>query len=154
MTGGQHRQQCKFRFPWCLCLCWILRGREFCFFLTDTSLVGVLYRGPYLASYRARTFLQRPQSFLSSDTCCRSAAFSRSRKEARTVIWFSFSRRASRERFAATLFFFLLDQYLSSCRNECESECTRTDQQRWAVFHFPHSLQTLLVPTVVENKKK
>lgn len=30
------------------------------------------------------------------------------------MIWFSFSLRASRERFAATLFFFLLDQYLSS----------------------------------------
>lgn len=67
-------------------------------------------------------FLQRPQSFRSSATCCRSAAFSLSRKEARTVIWFSFSLRASRERFAATLFFFLLDQYLSSWEKANEKQ--------------------------------
>lgn len=98
-----------------VCVCVNLRGREVC---SDVSWLGCgylfSYSGPYFASYRARIFLQRPQSFRSSATCCRSAAFSRSRKEARTVIWFSFSRRASRERFAATLFFFLLDQYLSS----------------------------------------
>lgn len=114
VTGGQRRQQCKFRFPWCLCLCWILRGREFCFLSHWCRVAFTLYSGPYLASYRAKMFLQRPQSFRNSATCCRSAAFSRSRKEARTVIWFSFSRRASRERLAATLFFFLLDQYFSS----------------------------------------
>ncbi len=42
--------------------------------------------------------------------------FPRSRKVERTAIWFSFRRRASRERFAATLFLFLRDQYFSFCR--------------------------------------
>lgn len=85
----------------------------FRFFSWKTKFVP--YNGPYLASYRDIMFLQRPQSFRNSATCSRNAAFSLSRNEARTVIWFSFSRRASRERLAATLFFFLLDQYLSSC---------------------------------------
>lgn len=113
VTGGQQRQNSANLDSLGVCV-----GVEFCgegssaFCLIDT--LWVFYSGPYLASYRARTFLQRPQSLRSSATCCRSAAFSRSRKEARTVIWFSFSRRASRERFAATLFFFLLDQYRSS----------------------------------------
>lgn len=90
---------------------------EFSFFPFFCYLF-IFYSGPYLASYRARTFLQRPQSFRISATCCLRAAFSRSRKDARTVIWFSLRRRASRERFAARLFFFLLDQYFSSQRNE------------------------------------
>lgn len=118
--GLEVSKQCKFRFPlvfvsvlnsagkgvllWCL----LNRLRYLSFFFR------ISYSGPYFASYRAKMFLQRPQSFRSSATCCRRAAFSRSRKEARTVIWFSFSLRASRERLAATLFFFLLDQYLSS----------------------------------------
>ena len=48
--------------------------------------------------------------------------FSRSRKAARTVIWFSFNLRASRERLAARLFFFLLCQYLSSWKREEEQQ--------------------------------
>lgn len=118
VTGGRRRQQCKFKDSLGVCVCVDFCGEGSSAFglIGDALLVwfGGLYSGPYLASYRARMFLQRPQSFRSSATCCRSAAFSRSRKEARTVIWFSFSRRASRERFAATLFFFLLDQYFSS----------------------------------------
>lgn len=118
VTGGRRRRQCKFKDSLGVCVCVDFCGEGSSAFglIGDALLVrfGGPYSGPYLASYRARMVLQRPQSFRSSATCCRSAAFSRSRKEARTVIWFSFSRRASRERFAATLFFFLLDQYFSS----------------------------------------
>lgn len=49
------------------------------------------------------------------------------------MIWFSFSLRASRERLAATLFFFLRDQYLSSWETEDgdrggEGGCRRHNQ--------------------------
>lgn len=105
--------------PWKQCnsdsLCVGVLGGVFLFRFFSWKIKFVPYNGPYLASYRDMMFLQRPQSFRNSATCCRNAAFSLSRNEARTVIWFSFSRRASRERLAATLFFFLLDQYLSSC---------------------------------------
>lgn len=73
------------------------------------------YRGPCLASYLASMFLHLPSSFLKSATSWRRAEFSFSRNEARIAIWFSFSRRASRERLAAILFFLRLAQYLSSC---------------------------------------
>lgn len=73
------------------------------------------YRGPCLASYLASMFLHLPSSFLKSATSWRRAEFSFSRNEARMAIWFSFSRRASRERLAAILFFLRLAQYLSSC---------------------------------------
>lgn len=76
------------------------------------------HRGPCRVSYLARTFLQRPSSFLKSATSRRRAAFSFSRKEARMAIWFSFSRRASLDRLAATLFFLRRAQYLSSCREQ------------------------------------
>lgn len=59
-------------------------------------------------------FLQRPSSFRMSATSWRRAPFSRSRKAARTEIWFSFSRRASRERLAASLFLARRFQYFSS----------------------------------------
>lgn len=72
------------------------------------------HRGPCRVSYLARMFLQRPSSFLKSDTSMRRAEFSFSRKEARMAIWFSFSRRASRDLLAATLFFLRRAQYLSS----------------------------------------
>lgn len=86
----------------------------------DGGVVGrgggwAAHRGPCRASYLARTFLQRPSSFRRSATSWRSAPFSFSRKPARMAIWFSFSRRASRERLAATLFFLRLAQYFSSC---------------------------------------
>lgn len=77
---------------------------------------GRLHRGPCRASYLATMFLQRPSSFLMSATSMRRAAFSFSRKLARIAIWFSFSRRASRDRFAATLFFLRRAQYRSSWR--------------------------------------
>lgn len=73
-----------------------------------------LHKSPCRLSYLLMMFLQRPSSFLMSATSCRRAAFSRSRKAARTVIWFSFSRRASRERLAASLFFKRRLQYFSS----------------------------------------
>lgn len=73
------------------------------------------YRGPCLASYLASMFLHLPSSFRKSATSWRRAEFSFSRNEARMAIWFSFSRRASRERLAAMLFFLRLAQYLSSC---------------------------------------
>lgn len=73
------------------------------------------HRGPCRASYLARMFLQRPSSFLMSATSTRRAAFSFSRKLARMAIWFSFSRRASRDLLAATLFFRRRAQYRSSC---------------------------------------
>lgn len=74
------------------------------------------HKSPCRLSYLLMMFLQRPSSFLMSATSWRRAAFSRSRKAARTEIWFSFSRRASRERFAASLFFTRRLQYFSSCR--------------------------------------
>lgn len=73
------------------------------------------YRGPCLASYLASMFLHLPSSFRRSATSWRRAEFSFSRNDARMAIWFSFRRRASRERFAAMLFFLRLAQYLSSC---------------------------------------
>lgn len=76
------------------------------------------HRGPWRASYLERMFLQRPSSLRRSATSCRSAEFSFSRKPARMAIWFSFSLRASRERFAATLFFLRRAQYLSSWRKD------------------------------------
>lgn len=75
------------------------------------------YRGPCLASYLASMFLHLPSSFLKSATSWRRAEFSFSRNEARIAIWFSFSRRASRERLAAMLFFLRLAQYLSSFKS-------------------------------------
>ena len=74
------------------------------------------YRGPCRASYLARMFLHLPSSLRRSATSWRSAEFSFSRKDARMAIWFSLSRRASRERLAAMLFFRRRAQYLSSCR--------------------------------------
>lgn len=76
------------------------------------------HRGPCRASYLATMFLQRPSSFLKSATSMRRAEFSFSRKEARMAIWFSFSRRASRDLLAATLFFLRRAQYLSSWKAE------------------------------------
>ncbi|KAK0150500.1 PHD finger-like domain-containing protein 5A [Merluccius polli] len=67
---------------------------------------------------RVTTVLKDPHSFRNSATSDLSAVFSRSRNAARTVIWFSFRRRASRERLAATLFLFLLCQYFSSWRRK------------------------------------
>lgn len=67
-------------------------------------------------------FLHRPTSLRSSATSVLRAVFSFSRKAARIVIWFSFNRRASRERFAATLFFFRLVQYFSSCNKNKKKE--------------------------------
>lgn len=84
--------------------------------------MGGAHRGPCRASYLARTFLQRPSSFRRSATSCLSAAFSFSRNPARMAIWFSFSRRASRDRLAATLFFLRRAQYLSSCSETNKSE--------------------------------
>lgn len=75
---------------------------------------GEVHRGPCRASYLATMFLVRPSSFLKSATSERSAPFSFSRKPARMAIWFSFSRLASRDLLAATLFFLRLAQYLSS----------------------------------------
>lgn len=86
-------------------------------------VVGGAHRGPCRASYLARTFLQRPSSFRRSATSCLSTAFSFSRNPARMAIWFSFSRRASRERLAAMLFFLRRTQYLSSCA-EMEREAS------------------------------
>lgn len=63
----------------------------------------------------ARMFLIRPSSFLRSPNACLNTEFSFSRKEARLAIWFSFTRRAYRERVAARLFFLRRAQYLSSC---------------------------------------
>lgn len=80
--------------------------------------VGGAYSGPCRASYLARMFLQRPSSFLMSATSMRSAAFSFSRKPARMAIWFSFSRRASRDLLAAKLFFRRRAQYRSSCEGD------------------------------------
>lgn len=78
------------------------------------------HKSPCRLSYLLMMFLQRPSSFLMSATSWRRAAFSRSRKAARTEIWFSFSRRASRERFAASLFLTRRLQYFSSChRRRC-----------------------------------
>ena len=74
------------------------------------------HRPPCRASYLATMFLQRPSSFLKSATSMRRAEFSFSRKLARMAIWFSFSRRASRDRLAATLFFLRRAQYRSSWR--------------------------------------
>lgn len=78
------------------------------------------HKSPCRVSYLLMMFLQRPSSFLMSATSWRRAAFSRSRKAARTEIWFSFSRRASRERLAASLFLTRRFQYFSSChRRRC-----------------------------------
>lgn len=77
------------------------------------------HKSPCRLSYLLMMFLQRPSSFLMSATSWRRAAFSRSRKAARTEIWFSFSRRASRERLAASLFLTRRLQYFSSCRRPC-----------------------------------
>ena len=74
-------------------------------------------------------FLQRPSSFLMSATSMRRAAFSFSRKPARIAIWFSFSRRASRDRLAATLFFLRRAQYRSSWRQEKRRD-ERTGQRQ------------------------
>lgn len=76
---------------------------------------GTGYKGPYLVSYLDTMVLHLPTSLRSSATSVRSAVFSFSRKAARMVIWFSFRRRASRDRLAATLFFLRLVQYFSSC---------------------------------------
>lgn len=73
------------------------------------------YKGPYLVSYLDTMVLHLPTSLRSSATSVRRAVFSFSRKAARMVIWFSFRRRASRDRLAATLFFLRLVQYFSSC---------------------------------------
>lgn len=73
------------------------------------------HKSPCRLSYLLMMFLQRPSSFRMSATSWRRAAFSRSRKAARTEIWFSFSRRASRERLAASLFLARRFQYFSSC---------------------------------------
>lgn len=73
------------------------------------------HKSPCRLSYLLMMFLQRPSSFLMSATSWRRAAFSRSRKAARTEIWFSLSRRASLERFAASLFLTRRLQYFSSC---------------------------------------
>ena len=48
-----------------------------------------------------------------------------SRKPALRAIWFSFMRRASRDRFAAMLFFLRRAQYLSSFRSS-GTNCSRT----------------------------
>lgn len=73
------------------------------------------HKSPCRLSYLLMMFLQRPSSLRMSATSWRRAAFSRSRKAARTEIWFSFSRRASRERLAASLFLARRFQYFSSC---------------------------------------
>lgn len=73
-----------------------------------------LHKSPWRFSYLLMMLRQRPSSLRISATSCRSAAFSRSRKAARTDIWFSLRRRASRDRFAASLFFTRRFQYFSS----------------------------------------
>lgn len=102
------------------CCYWVVPFSQFLFLSRSfPSFVVVLLRlhkSPCRLSYLLMMFLQRPSSFLMSATSCRRVAFSRSRKAARTEIWFSFSRRASRERLAASLFFKRRLQYFSSCR--------------------------------------
>lgn len=72
------------------------------------------HKSPWRLSYLLMMLRQRPSSFRISATSWRRAEFSRSRKAARTEIWFSLRRRASRERFAASLFLKRRLQYLSS----------------------------------------
>lgn len=73
-------------------------------FLFLPFFLSPFHKSPWRLSYLLMMLRQRPSSFRISATSCRRAAFSRSRNAARTEIWFSFSRRASRERFAASLF--------------------------------------------------
>ncbi len=86
-------------------------------------------------SYLFRMLRHRPSSLRMSATSCLSAAFSRSRKAARTEIWFSFSRRASRERFAASLFLQRRLQYLSSLKKRKKNILDIIYYMcRWGVF--------------------
>lgn len=73
-------------------------------FLFLPFFLSPFHKSPWRLSYLLMMLRQRPSSFRISATSCRRAAFSRSRNAARTEIWFSLSRRASRERFAASLF--------------------------------------------------
>ena len=77
---------------------------------------GSLHRGPWRSWYWATTEEHLPSSLRRSATSRRSAPFSFSRKLALMAIWFSFTRRASRDRLAATLFFLRRAQYRSSLR--------------------------------------
>lgn len=105
------------------CCCWVVPFSQLLFLSRSFPSFVVLlclHKSPCRLSYLLMMFLQRPSSFLMSATSCRRVAFSRSRKAARTEIWFSFSRRASRERLAASLFFKRRLQYFSSCwRRRC-----------------------------------
>lgn len=113
------------------------------------------YRGPCLASYLASMFLHLPSSFLKSATSWRRAEFSFSRNEARIAIWFSFSRRASRERLAAILFFLRLAQYLSSCSLVTEGKRNKIlgfSRTYWVpargvLGHQPGLLHSCLLPS-------
>lgn len=88
------------------------------------------HKSPWRLSYLLRMFLQRPSSFRMSATSWRRAAFSRSRKAARTEIWFSLSRRASRERLAASLFLVRRFQYFSSCYQRRGGKWGRRDKKK------------------------
>lgn len=99
------------------------------------------HSGPCCASYLARMFLVRPSSFLRSVTSCRKAEFSFSKKPARIAIWFSLSRLASRERFAARLFFLRLAQYLSSCsKSKVREETWKNGNKTKDFFAQPGSV--------------
>ena len=65
-------------------------------------------------SYLASLFLSCLFSSFMASNSSFTASFSLSKNAARIAIWFSLIRRASRDRLAATLFFFRLFQYFSS----------------------------------------
>ena len=65
-------------------------------------------------SYLASFFLSCLFSSFMASNSSFTASFSLSKNAARIAIWFSLIRRASRDRLAATLFFFRLFQYFSS----------------------------------------
>lgn len=115
---------------WCTFVCLLAIIRTFVASPFHPSSHNTFSSSPYWSmwwlSYLFRMLRHRPSSLRMSATSCLSAAFSRSRKEARTEIWFSFSRRASRERFAASLFLQRRLQYLSSLKKKEIKEHIRT----------------------------
>ncbi len=97
---------------------------------------------------------KRPSSFRRSATSCLSAPFSFSRNPARMAIWFSFSRRASRERLAAKLFFLRRAQYLSSCVEMEREKQMKNELSVWNFRWWQNSVKYSIPQKFFKNKKK
>jgi len=99
----------------------------------------------YTFSYFDSRLMSSSFSFNISLYFSRNSSFSLSRNEALIAIWFSLTRRASLDRFAATLFFLRRCQYLSSLA----VSSTNIYKQQW--YHNMNNINIIVVSICIQH---